>query len=174
MRSDELALRRHEQSEGNTSAEGQPVVIERASERVLGEIIELERASFSDPWSEASFTSVVNEPAAFFATARDGASDHVAGYVVAWFMADEGEIANLAVREPKRRRGVGAALLDAALDEGRRRGATAIYLEVRDSNAAARALYASRNFEEVGRRRKYYRKPVEDAIVLRRSMPDPS
>jgi ribosomal-protein-alanine N-acetyltransferase len=60
--------------------------------------------------------------------------------------------------------------LDAALDEGRRRGALAIYLEVRDSNAAARALYTSRRFQEIGRRCEYYRRPVEDAIVLRRSM----
>lgn len=144
------------------------VVIEPASARDLGEIVELERASFSDPWSKESFAAVLNEPAAFFAAARDGAADRVAGYVVAWFAADEGEIANLAVLEPTRRRGIGAALLDAALDEGRRRGADAVYLEVRDSNAAARALYASRKFAEVGRRRDYYRKPQEDAIVLRR------
>jgi len=148
------------------------VLIEPVSKLELGDIVDLERASFSDPWSESSFAAVLNEPAAFFAAARDAASDRVAGYVVAWFVADEGEIANLAVREPTRRRGIGAALLDAALDEGRRRGAHAIYLEVRDSNAAARALYASRNFEEVGRRRMYYRKPVEDAIVLRRSVDD--
>ena len=151
-------------------AKGTSVVIEPASKQALREIVELERASFSDPWSEISFAAVLNEPAAFFATARDGTSPRVAGYVVAWFAADEGEIANLAVREPTRRRGIGAALLDAALDEGRRRGAQAIYLEVRDSNAAARALYASRNFDEVGRRRQYYRRPVEDAIVLRRSV----
>jgi [ribosomal protein S18]-alanine N-acetyltransferase len=138
----------------------------------LGEIVAIERASFNDPWSAASFEAVMTEPAAFFAVARDGAGADVAGYVVAWFAADEGEIANLAVRQPTRRRGVGAALLDAALEEGRRRGAAATYLEVRDSNAAARALYASRRFEEVGRRRDYYRKPVEDAIVLRRSMHD--
>jgi ribosomal-protein-alanine N-acetyltransferase len=88
---------------------------------------------------------------------------------VAWFAADEGEIANLAVREPTRRRGIGAALLDAALAEGTRRGAANMYLEVRESNEAARRLYASRGFEEIGRRRRYYRHPVEDAIVLRRA-----
>lgn len=150
------------------------VLIEAVSKLELGEIVELERASFSDPWSEASFAAVLNEPAAFFAAAHDSTSHRVAGYVVAWFVADEGEIANLAVREPTRRRGLGAALLDAALDEGRRRGAQAIYLEVRDSNVAARGLYASRDFAEVGRRRDYYRKPVEDAIVLRRSVGDDS
>ena len=153
---------------------GAKVLIEPVSKLELGDIVALERASFSDPWSEASFAAVLNEPLAFFAAARDPASQGVAGYVVAWFVADEGEIANLAVREPTRRRGIGAALLDAALDEGRRRGAQAIYLEVRDSNAAARALYASRDFAEVGRRRNYYRKPMEDAIVLRRSVGESS
>src|SRR3954454_19909118 len=101
----------------------------------LAEVAELEKSAFSDPWSRASFETVFAEPAVYFAVARDGDSpDAVAGYVVAWFAADEGEIANLAVREPTRRRGIGAALLDAALAEGRRRGATAMYLEVRESN----------------------------------------
>ena len=145
-----------------------PVSIQRVTERELVEIVELEKTSFSDPWSLASFLSVLREPAAFFAAARDGLDAQLAGSVVAGFVVDEGEIANLAVRAPTRRRGIGAALLDAALDEGRRRGTTAIYLEVRDSNVAGKALYASRNFAEVGRRRRYYRNPVEDAIVLRR------
>ena len=64
-----------------------------------------------------------------------------------------------------------------ALDEGRARGIEAVYLEVRDSNQRARRLYRSRGFEEVGRRRGYYRRPVEDAIVLRRvyhHLTDPS
>lgn len=132
-------------------------------------IAELEQTAFADPWSPASFESVLEEPAVFFAAARS-ADDSVVGYVVAWFAADEGEIANLAVREPTRRRGIGAALLDAALAEGTRRGAVNMYLEVRESNEAARRLYASRGFEEVGRRRRYYRRPVEDAVVLRRVM----
>jgi len=69
-----------------------------------------------------------------------------------------------------RRKGIGAELLDAALVEGKSRGAEAIFLEVRDSNTSARALYRSRDFEEVGRRRNYYKRPVEDAIVLKRLM----
>ena len=96
--------------------------------------------------------------------------DEVAGYVVAWFVADEGEIANLAVDPAGWGTGVGRALLDAALAEGERRGAAAVYLEVRDSNDRARRLYRSRDFEEVGRRRGYYQRPVEDAIVLRRML----
>jgi [ribosomal protein S18]-alanine N-acetyltransferase len=144
------------------------ITVEPAIRGDLATIAELETAAFSDPWSLASFESVLAEPAAYMAVARDAAGGDVVGYVVAWFAADEGEIANLAVREPTRRRGIGAALLDGALVEGGRRGAENIYLEVRESNDAARRLYASRGFEEIGRRRRYYKRPVEDAIVLRR------
>ena len=134
----------------------------------------IEAISFSDPWSRASFASLVGNPQVLFAVA-DAAppsdAPAVVGYVVAWFAADEAEIANLAAAPSVRGRGVGAALLDAALAEATHRGATAVYLEVRESNAAARALYASRDFAEVGRRRNYYRRPLEDALVLRRDLP---
>jgi ribosomal-protein-alanine N-acetyltransferase len=142
------------------------VTIEPALRIDVPSIAKLETVAFSDPWSEASFLSVLNEPAAYMAVAR-GATERILGYVVAWFAADEGEIANLAVREPTRRQGIGASLLDGALKEGRSRGAMNMYLEVRESNEAARRLYASRGFEELGRRRGYYKRPVEDAIVLR-------
>jgi ribosomal-protein-alanine N-acetyltransferase len=145
------------------------VTIEPALHGDLNIIAALETTAFSDPWSLASFESVMDEPAAYIAVAR-AATERILGYVVAWFAADEGEIANLAVREPTRRQGIGSSLLDAALGEGRRRGAQNMYLEVRESNAAARRLYASRGFEELGRRRGYYKRPVEDAIVLRLEM----
>jgi ribosomal-protein-alanine N-acetyltransferase len=91
----------------------------------------------------------------------------VRGYVVAWFVLEEGEIGNLAVAGEARRQGLGARLLDHAIAAVRRSDVDVLYLEVRDSNAAARALYASRGFVEVGRRREYYRRPKEDALVLR-------
>ena len=142
------------------------VTLEIAVEADLDAIAALERESFSDPWSRASFATVIDEPAAIVVVARVS-TDPVAGYVVAWFAADEGQIANLAVRQPTRRRGIGSMLLAGAMLEGQRRGARNMYLEVRESNDAARRLYASRGFEEIGRRKKYYRHPVEDAVVLR-------
>ena len=91
----------------------------------------------------------------------------VAGYVVALDAADEGEILNLAVAEGGRRRGLGRALVEAIIAALSERGVRQVYLEVRESNAAARALYAGFGFKDVGRRKGYYRRPVEDAIVLR-------
>ena len=80
------------------------------------------------------------------------------------------ELANVAVGPVWRGRGVAAALLDELLAAAAARAVTAVYLEVRESNAPARALYAARGFEAVGRRRGYYRRPVEDALVLRRQL----
>lgn len=133
----------------------------------ISRIAEIERHSFADPWSRDSFRQLLGAPTVWFRCAREGVGMPPLGYVVAWFAADEGEIANLAVDPEVRRRGIGAALLDAALGEAARRAASAVYLEVRESNVQARRLYASRGFVAVGRRIRYYRKPVEDAVVLR-------
>jgi ribosomal-protein-alanine N-acetyltransferase len=130
----------------------------------------IERESFSDPWTQESFGHLARRSDVFFRVAEsDGA---VVGYLVAWFVADEGELANVAVARAARGRGVGAALLDELLAAAAARGVGALFLEVRESNAVARALYAARGFATVGRRRGYYRRPVEDALVLRRVVGD--
>ena len=141
-------------------------------------IASIEARCFSDPWSEGAFRDALSHERIYFACARDepaqsGAS-RVLGYVVAWFAGGEGEIANLAVDPEARGSGIGSALLDAALEEGRQQGAAQVFLEVRSSNLRARQLYESRGFTEVGRRRRYYRRPVEDAVVLRRSTAAPA
>ena len=141
-----------------------------ARRRDLGGVEEIELKAFSDPWSQASFVALLDNPLVWFVVAEEPGTARLAGYIVAWFVADEAEIANLAVAQDVRRRGVGALLLDGALAESERRGARAVFLEVRQSNAAARALYRSRGFDEIGRRPRYYRAPVEDALVLRRTM----
>jgi ribosomal-protein-alanine N-acetyltransferase len=132
-------------------------------------VVAIEQAVFSDPWSANSFREALQHPAVFFACAQSGGRD-VVGYVVAWFAADEGEIANLAVAPTGWGNGVGRRLLDAALAAAAEKGIAKVYLEVRDSNQRARRLYHSSGFEEVGRRHRYYRRPVEDAIVLRRTL----
>jgi ribosomal-protein-alanine N-acetyltransferase len=136
-----------------------------AREADLEAVLAIEQASFGDPWNRAAFIDLVDEPRVAFLIAEVGGV--VRGYVVAWFVLDEGEIGNLAVASDARRRGIGALLLDGAIAAVRRSDVDTLYLEVRDSNAAARALYASRGFTVVGRRREYDRKPKEDALVLR-------
>ena len=95
------------------------------------------------------------------------AGNDVVGYAIAHAVADEGEILNLGVAAVHRRQGVGRRLVLATMEALAARGARTVYLEVRESNAAARGLYQQLGFGEVGRRSRYYRQPVEDAILLR-------
>lgn len=141
----------------------------------LTRIAEIERASFGDPWSRQSFATLLGNANVFFRVAsldRPGTAlpSGVVGYVIAWFVVDEAEIANLAVEPDGRRCGIGSLLLDTAMDAAAARGIRTVFLEVRESNGSARSLYASRGFREVGRRRAYYTNPREDALVLRRRL----
>jgi ribosomal-protein-alanine N-acetyltransferase len=161
-----------------TAATKAALVIRHAIGTDLGRIGEIERASFSDPWSIESLASTLALPHIRFFVAeqppepdarRDGVPN-LLGYVVALLLGEEGEIADLAVAPPARRRGIGGVLLDRVVAEAVESGVRALYLEVRDSNLAARALYQSRGFHLAGRRRGYYRHPPEDALVLRRDL----
>jgi len=142
-----------------------PCVLRAARAEDVDAVLEIERAAFGDPWSRSAFVDLIGDPRVAYLVA-DVAGD-VRGYIVAWYVLDEGEIGNLAVHDSARRQGIGARLLDGAIAAVRASDVDSLYLEVRDSNAAARALYASRGFAEVGRRRDYYRRPKEDALVLR-------
>lgn len=126
----------------------------------------IERESFSDPWGPREFTTALQSRQTIFSVATSG-SGIVIGYVIAVVVMDEAEILNLAVHSAHRSAGIGGKLIDSAIAEAAKDGAVAIYLEVRESNHGARRLYESRGFEEVSRRKRYYRHPVEDALVLR-------
>lgn len=89
------------------------------------------------------------------------------GFVIARVVDREWEIENIAVAGPARRRGLGTRLLGELLDQARGRGADAVFLEVRESNRAARALYEKWAFLESGRRPGYYKDPEEDALLYR-------
>lgn len=158
-----------------------PIRIRSARAADLDAVLQIERASFGDPWSRASFESslglerirfLVAEEELAYARQSEGAQPEprVMGYAIALLLLDEAEIANVAVDSEWRGYGVGGRLLDQVSHEAAASGVKALYLEVRESNAAARALYASRSFAQVGQRRRYYRHPVEDALVLRRDI----
>ncbi len=91
----------------------------------------------------------------------------IVGYIVGRSVLDEAEILNLGVAVEARRRGIASALVRALLALFAERGVRSVFLEVRESNLPARALYQSFRFLEVGRRERYYHQPAEDAVVLR-------
>lgn|SRR5581483_9202096 len=129
----------------------------------------IERRSFADPWSEASFREAVTAAWSFGLVAQSGAT--IVGYLIGREVGGSGEILNLAVEPAFRRRGIARALLEAGLAALRRRGAGEVFLEVRVSNVAAQALYRRAGFRPVGQRPGYYRSPREDALVLRLELP---
>lgn len=138
--------------------------------RHVREAAEIERLCFSEPWSEQSLAMLAEGGyGCGVALEVDGATVAYAGMVS---VLDEGEIVNVATHPSYRRRGYGRAIMTALLERARDRGVRRLTLEVRLSNAAAQALYASFGFEIVGRRADFYSHPREDAIIMLRTEGD--
>lgn len=130
------------------------------------QVAALEKACFSDPWSERSVASELENPLALWLVALDG--DTVAGYVGSQSVMGEADMMNLAVRSDYRRQGIGKALVQELIAALKNRGVSSLALEVRASNTPARMLYEAVGFRQVGRRPRYYRNPKEDALILRK------
>lgn len=142
-----------------------PYPIREAVTADTAAMVAIERVSFGDPWSATSFAELLG-PLSLIAE-HEG---KVSGYVVGRHAADEAEILDLAVRPDLRRQGIAGSLVDAVVARANALGLRRVYLEVRESNAAARALYQNHGFAEVGRRTGYYHAPDEDALVLARDI----
>jgi len=131
-------------------------------------IAAIERACFSDPWTAAGIAETVQYGTARAFVAVD--SGRVVGYMMARISGEEAEILNLAVLPADRRRGLARQLLTAGLAALGEAMVAEVYLEVRESNAGAIALYQGFGFRPVGLRSDYYRNPREDALVLRAAL----
>ena len=134
----------------------------------LDEVAALERVCFSDPWSRNLLSEALKNDLSAYLVALDDAG-RVAGYAGLTVVLDEGSIDNIAVRPEYRRRGVAAQLLEVFLNFAQGNRLAFLTLEVRASNYAAIALYGSRGFRAVGRRKNYYEHPPEDALIMTRT-----
>jgi ribosomal-protein-alanine N-acetyltransferase len=151
-----------------------------ATRHDLPAMLAIEHASFSDPWSEEAFSTALALERMRVLVAEQGGKEgavaggaparRLVGYVVALAAGVEADIADLAVATDVRRRGIGRMLLERIIVELGDEGVRSVYLEVRESNRAARAMYEAAGFAAVGVRRRYYRQPVEDALILRREI----
>ena len=131
----------------------------------LDEVAELERICFSVPWSRNMLAEELDNLLSAFLVALDD-NDKVVGYAGVQVILDEGYITNVAVRPECRRQGIAAKLLQVFLDFAKANQSAFLTLEVRASNYDAIALYGSRGFRSVGRRKNYYEHPKEDAIIM--------
>ena len=118
------------------------------------------------------FVLVVEEsvPSALVPGESGDSASGIVGFLVARHGAPEWELENIVVASRVRRKGLGKRLLDALLERARETNSAGIFLEVRESNAAARTLYERARFEISGRRKSYYADPPEDAVLYRRDL----
>ena len=139
--------------------------IDRMRPEDLDEVLLIERASFSMPWSRGAFLYEMqqNRVARCWVMRED---DRAIGYLCLWEIADELHITNIAIHPSWRRQGVGRMLLKGVLDDARERRLRLVVLEVRPSNAEAQGLYQSFGFRVIGRRHGYYYDTGEDALVM--------
>ena len=135
----------------------------------LSQAAEIERLCFSDPWSEKMLAEHLANPCSL-TLAAVGDTGRLLGYVGLLAVVDEGYITNVAVRPDCRRQGVAAALLDALEAQGKERELAFLTLEVRQSNAPARALYEKLGYLQAGLRRNYYENPREDAVIMTKTL----
>jgi len=142
-----------------------PPFVDRMRPDDLDEVLGIERASFSMPWSRGAFLYEIQQNrVARCRVMREGGT--IVGYLCVWEIADEIHVTNVAVHPTRRRQGVARALLGGLLAEAQARDLRFIVLEVRPSNLEAITLYESFGFRVTGRRRAYYYDTGEDALVM--------
>lgn len=132
----------------------------------LDGVLAVDEVCFNQPWTRQDYERELADPARCFIHVARAPETPVAAYCSFWRIFDEIHINNFAVRPEWRGRGLGTALLQHVLAEGRRIGAPKATLEVRRSNEAALRLYRQAGFRETGVRRQYYATPLEDALIL--------
>lgn len=130
----------------------------------LHDVLPIERDSFKDPWSLASFRNFIVLYRTSWVAVRDG---KVVGYLVTQWVLDEIHILNIAIHNYERRKGIASFMLDFLFERAVNQKMADVYLEVRESNESARALYSRYGFAELGIRKSYYH-DGEDALVMHR------
>lgn len=128
-------------------------------------IADIELHCFSLPWSENAILESMQQNNYIFLKAE--INDEIVGYIGFYYSFDEGDITNIAVRDIYRRQGIGESLIYALIEECKNRKINSIMLEVRISNDSAINLYRKIGFGEIGIRKKFYERPVEDAMLMK-------
>ena len=143
-------------------------IVRNATTGDLAEMIRLERLSLTAAhWTEQQYRALFGEmaPARLALIAQPAEGGYMAGFLIARHLHLEWELENIVVAEKRRSQGIGTQLMRALLAHVQSTNDESVFLEVRESNKPARALYEKLGFQETGRRKSYYTGPLEDAVL---------
>lgn len=132
----------------------------------LKQVMTIEEANFSVPWTETGFFTFLLREDTLFLVAEEG--EKILGYCGVVTVQDEGDITNVAVEKNSQNQGIGKKLLEEMFQRTQKAGVCRLFLEVRAGNAAALHLYEKMGFVQTGIRKNYYEQPVEDGVVMKR------
>lgn len=130
----------------------------------IAQVAEIERQIFSIPWSEKAFRDSMESDNTIYIVAKE--NDNVAGYAGLYLSFEEGNITNVAVNPLSRRKGIGEKIVRDILNRAYEKGVRDVFLEVRETNSVAIALYEKIGFKEEGIRKNFYDKPRENALIM--------
>ncbi|MBQ7835935.1 MAG: ribosomal protein S18-alanine N-acetyltransferase [Clostridia bacterium] len=137
----------------------------------LNELVEAEKVCFpGDPWSREAFLDALASGSCHILCAKDMQTSKIVAYSVILCVLDQADLANIAVLPECRGKKLGRELLLETLKKAREMGVSEVFLEVRESNLAARGLYLSSGFVEIGVRRNYYTAPRENAVIMMKKL----
>jgi [ribosomal protein S18]-alanine N-acetyltransferase len=142
------------------------LIIRRMTVEDIPQVVEIDKSSFTLPWTERSFRYEVTENTASRCWVVEAENREVAAILVLWIILDEAHIATIATHPRYRRRGYAKDMLIEALRSARAEGAVSALLEVRAHHVVAQKIYHDLGFVDVGRRAQYYRDNGEDAILM--------
>lgn len=146
-----------------------PILIRKTQPEDIDAVFYIKKEQFSNPWKKKFFYDELNNDISYFYVAVDISEDtslkDIVGYIIFWVIQETIELHDIAVIEKYKKRGVGSQLMHFMLETAHLKKVEEIFLEVRQSNAIAIALYEKYNFKRIDVRKNYYTEPIEDAAV---------
>ena len=144
------------------------IEIAKMSYKDCAQVAQIDALSIANAWKEEDFCNAVDKEQQCYLVAKEG--EQVIGFVGMIQALDEADITHIAVHPSFRGRQIATMLLDSLMEQAKKRLIHAIFLEVRESNEPAKALYAKMQFEVLAIRKNYYKNPVENAIIMKKTL----
>jgi ribosomal-protein-alanine N-acetyltransferase len=135
-------------------------------------IFRIKQEQFLNPWKKDFFYDEISHDISYFYVAEDTKTNEIRGYIIFWIIQETLELHDMAVIEKHKKKGIGSLMMNFMLETARVRKVEELFLEVRKSNEEAIKFYEKFNFKQIGKRKNYYKNPIEDALVYSLTIPN--